>query len=219
MIRLLATIETHPRLSHWSARVAGLPLLGSIWRMCVADPKRVDRFVKFAIVGAIGAVVDFVVLNLMKTVFEGAGLGEGWNVLMNPHQIQLTAANILSFTAAVLSNFTWNRLWTFPESRERPLGRQLVQFVTVSLLGLVINTVILVVMDRYVFQLFFSERVSYNLSKAIAIGVVLFWNFGMNLLWTYRGIQVGGTKRAEAQASEEAQNEDRELHGSQRGAE
>ena len=162
--------------------------MGPFWSRFLANPKRVERFFKFAVVGAIGAVVDFVVLNIMKLTFEAVRLGGGWDVAMQPHQIQLVAANAISFSAAVLSNFTWNRLWTFPESRERPLVTQLIQFTIVNVLGLVINTVILVVMDRYVFQLFFDERLSYNLAKAIAIGVVLFWNFGINLLWTYRGI-------------------------------
>jgi putative flippase GtrA len=204
LIRLFTTIETHPRLSRWSAWVAGLPLVGRFWGLCLADPKRVDRFVRFAIVGIIGALVDFGVLNVMKVVFERVGLGHSWDLPMDPHQIQLTVANALSFSAAVLSNFTWNRLWTFPESRERPLGRQLLQFATVSILGLVINTVILVVMDKYVFQHFVSERLSYNLAKAIAIGVVLFWNFGMNVLWTYRGIPIG-TQGVEMPASAPSQ--------------
>jgi putative flippase GtrA len=165
-----------------------MPVIGRYWGDLLSKPKRIERFVKFAIVGAVGAVVDFVLLNIMKIVFESVGLGVGWTVSMEPHQIQLVAANAISFSAAVLSNFTWNRLWTFPESRERPLLSQLLQFTVVNVLGLVINTVILVVMDRYVFQLFFSERLSYNLAKALAIGVVLFWNFGINLIWTYRGI-------------------------------
>ena len=165
-----------------------MPVIGRYWGDLLSKPKRIERFVKFAIVGAVGAVVDFVLLNIMKIVFESVGLGVGWTVSMETHQIQLVAANAISFSAAVLSNFTWNRLWTFPESRERPLLSQLLQFTVVNVLGLVINTVILVVMDRYVFQLFFSERLSYNLAKALAIGVVLFWNFGINLIWTYRGI-------------------------------
>jgi len=49
--------------------------------------------------------------------------------------------------------------------------------------------VLLVVMDRYVFQSLFSVRLSYNLAKAFAIGVVLFWNFGVNRIWTYKGIK------------------------------
>ncbi len=189
MIRIIAAIDSHPHLSRWSARVAGLPLVGRIWCKLRENPKEVERFIKFAIVGAIGAMVDFAVLNVMKLVFEGIGLGVGWNVTLDPHEIQLAAANTVSFSVAVLSNFTWNRLWTFPESRERPLGSQLGQFAIVNVLGWGINTVLLLVMDQLVFQHFVSVRLSYNLAKAFAIGVVLFWNFGVNRVWTYRGIK------------------------------
>ncbi len=185
MFRIVAVIEK----SRWSGWIGNLPLLGPLWTKLLSNPKELERFVKFAIVGAIGAVVDFVVLNVMKVVFEGLGLGVGWGVAWPPHQVQLVAANIISFSTAVLSNFTWNRLWTFPESRERPIGSQLAQFATVNVLGLIINTVILVIMDRFVFQHFVGERLSYNLAKAFAIGVVLFWNFGVNRIWTYRGIE------------------------------
>jgi putative flippase GtrA len=155
----------------------------------MGNPKELERFVKFAIVGALGAVVDFTVLNAMKRLFEAIGLGIGWGVGLEPHQIQLVAANIISFSAAVLSNFTWNRLWTFPESRDRPIGSQLVQFAVINVLGLAINTIILLTLDQYVFRHFLSERLSYNMAKAFAIGVVLFWNFGMNRIFTYRGIK------------------------------
>jgi putative flippase GtrA len=173
------------RFWEWTAR---MPLLGPLWPRLVKSPKELERFIKFAIVGAIGAVVDFIVLNIMKVLFERLGLGVGWDVPLEPHEIQLVAANTISFSVAVLSNFTWNRLWTFPESRERPLRSQLVQFALVNVLGWGINTLLLVTMDQYVFQHFVSERLSYNLAKAFAIGVVLFWNFGVNRLWTYRGI-------------------------------
>ena len=169
--------------------MARVPVVGGWWNGLVTNPKKIERFIKFAIVGAIGAAVDFAVLNIMKLVFEEIGLGEGWNVDASARQIQLTVANIISFSAAVLSNFTWNRLWTFPESRERPLGTQLLQFTIVNITGLLINTLILVGLDQYVLQHVLSARLSYNVAKAIAICVVLFWNFGMNLIWTYRGIE------------------------------
>ncbi len=153
------------------------------------SPKEIERFLKFAIVGAIGAVVDFAVLNIMKIIFEHMGVGVDWHIGLTPQQIQLIAANSISFSTAVVSNFTWNRLWTFPESRERPIASQLAQFATVNVIGLLINTIILVVMDSYVFGRFASDRLSYNLAKAFAIGVVLFWNFGINRIWTYKGIK------------------------------
>ena len=129
------------------------------------------RFVKFAIVGAIGAIIDFSVLNLMHKAF-------GWNLLW---------ANTLSVSVAIVSNFTWNRLWTFPESRSRRKREQLPQFALINIIGLGINNLIVVGLTP-LFANFIPDPWDYNLAKAIAIGVVLFWNFGANRIWTYRGL-------------------------------
>lgn len=137
-----------------------------------AEERRTEilRFVKFGAVGAIGACVDFGILNLGIQVF---GLAK-W------------LANTFSFFAAVLSNFVWNRLWTFPESRARSLWSQLGQFFLVSLAGYGINQAVFLSLDRHAFA---SWGIwGYNLAKAIAILVVLFWNFGVNRVWTYREI-------------------------------
>jgi putative flippase GtrA len=134
-------------------------------------PAELARFGKFAIVGTIGAVVDFSILNLGIQVF---GLAK-W------------LANTFSFTAAVCSNFTWNRLWTYPESRRESPWRQLAQFFVVNLVGYGINQAVFLSLDRYVFA---SWGVwGYNVSKAAAIGIVLFWNYGINRIWTYRAIR------------------------------
>jgi len=151
--------------------------------------KELGRFVKFAVVGAIGTVVDFGILNLL---IQQVGLDKFW-------------ANTCSFTAAVISNFTWNRLWTFPESRQRPLVSQLGQFALVNLAGLVINQTIFLGLDKFVLGeagLLAAPvaglaglvgtthfTLAYNLAKAIAIIIVLFWNFGINRVWTYKGIE------------------------------
>lgn len=137
-----------------------------------ANAKELKRFLKFAVVGTSGAVVDFGVLNLLHLVF---GFSKFW-------------ANTFSFSAAVLNNFTWNRLWTFPESRERNLKSQLVQFAIVNLIGLFINQIVFLSLDAYVFGPWLGE-LGYNVAKAVAIVVVLFWNYGINRIWTYRGIE------------------------------
>ena len=130
----------------------------------------VERFLKFSVVGTIGAVVDFSVLNFG---IQALGLYKG-------------IANAISFSVAVMSNFTWNRLWTYPESREKPIGSQLGQFFAVNFVGLMINEAIFLSLDHFVFAPWGVW--GYNISKAIAIGVVLFWNFGVNRLWTYKDI-------------------------------
>lgn len=140
------------------------------------------RFLKFATVGAIGMVVDLTVLNVMYRLVLPA-LAPGLS-----DETRLIMANSISFTVAVVSNFTWNRLWTFPESRQRPLGTQLVQFTIVNVIGLAINNVILWLVFQ-VTQQVLPDPLDYNVAKIVAIGVVLFWNYGANRLWTYRGIK------------------------------
>jgi putative flippase GtrA len=50
-----------------------------------------------------------------------------------------------------------------------------------------INNLIVVGVDA-ILRPIIGEPYSYNIAKLIAIGVVLFWNFSINRLWTYRGL-------------------------------
>ena len=143
----------------------------SILTLYAENRKEFERFVKFAVVGLIGAVIDVSILYVMHEIY-------GWPPIW---------ANTLSVSVAILSNFTWNRLWTFPESRSRRKREQLVQFTLVNVIGLGINDVIVVGLEA-VFAQFIAEPGDLFLAKFIAIGVVLFWNFGANRLWTYRGL-------------------------------
>jgi putative flippase GtrA len=145
-----------------------------------SNRKEVKRFAKFATVGAAGAITHFSIVNILVQL---VGLSE-------------RVANPFGFGAAVLQNFILNRRWTFPESRQRHAGRQLIQFAAVSIIGLLINQLVFVVVDtflepvimRLVPQPRLGHAISYNLALAVAIGVVLFWNFAANRLWTYRGL-------------------------------
>lgn len=138
--------------------------------------KEVKRFIKFGIVGAIGSVIDFGVLNAL--IFLAGWISPQGKIV----------ANLISTSMAIVSNFVWNRLWTFPESRQRNRTIQLVQFTIVNLIGLAINTGIFFVADHYLYELYFPTNIAIQLAKATAIGIVLFWNFGANRLWTYRGL-------------------------------
>jgi len=138
----------------------------------VERPKELARFLKFAAVGLLGMAVDLTILNVMH---KAVGL-------------PLLVSNSISFTTAVISNFTWNRLWTFPESRQRPIIPQLGQFALVNVIGLGINNLVLWAVFQLTTQ-FVRDPWDYNLAKVTAIGVVLFWNYFVNRLWTYRGIE------------------------------
>jgi putative flippase GtrA len=146
--------------------------------------KEAKRFIKFGIVGALGAVVDFSVFNALIFMLH-------WT-----SDEQKLLANIISVSVAIISNFTWNRLWTFPESQSRKKRVQLVQFTVVNLVGLILNSIIFYFSYKFFFvpmlELWMEpgllRALAANLAKAFAIGLVLFWNFGANRLWTYRGL-------------------------------
>jgi putative flippase GtrA len=141
----------------------------------------VRRFIKFMIVGGIGAMLDVSVLTLLVFVFH----------------VPDYLANIVSVACAIVSNFTWNTLWTFPESREQnKLHKHFAQFALVNIVGLGINEIVFVLTDKFLFEPLL-ERVGVNPAlgiypaKMFAIGIVLFWNFGINRIWTYRHIKFG----------------------------
>ena len=167
MVGHAITKETLPAPLIWFLRLPVINRLGLDRR-----PQELLRFLKFATVGAIGMVVDLSILNLMHKVFG----------------LHLLVANSISFSTAVVSNCTWNRLWTFPESRQRPILGQLGQFALVNVIGLGINNAVLWGVFRLITG-FVLDPFDYNLAKITAIGVVLFWNYGVNRVWTYRGIK------------------------------
>lgn len=141
--------------------------LFSLAKSLQTNNRLVRQFLKFAVVGTIGAAMDFGILTALVELFH----------------LNLYVANTVSFTAAVLSNYLWNSFWTFGDLPKQH-SRQLVQFFAVSIIGLFINQAILYffydIAGLHVF------RFGYLAAKAIATIVVLFWNFAANKLWTFR---------------------------------
>jgi putative flippase GtrA len=146
-----------------------------------SDPKERGRFFRFAIVGTLGAAIDFGVMNLLSHVANMA----------------LVYAGTISFTCAVINNFIWNRLWTYPESRSRPLFGQLGMFFLVNLAGVLIRIPTLHYLEppllRFFVSIFHSsydkaEFYAKNFTLAAALGIVMLWNFFVNRYWTYNDI-------------------------------
>jgi putative flippase GtrA len=149
--------------------------------MILNDTKERNRFFKFALVGTLGAVIDFGVMNLLSHFTN----------------ISLVFAGTISFICAVISNFIWNRYWTYPESRSRPLVSQMGMFFTVNTAGVAIRIPILHFVEPPLMRFFESLlHISYasaefyakNLTLAAAVGIVMLWNFFVNRYWTYNDI-------------------------------
>jgi len=147
----------------------------------VTNSQERTRFIRFLTVGAIGAAVDFGIMNLFSKLFN----------------MPLTVAGTISFVCAILSNFLWNRYWTYPDSRSRPIARQLTMFFIVNVAGLVIRLPILHFLEPPMRGLF--ERLALNIpltpdllgknfTLMVAVCVVMLWNFFVNRYWTYNDV-------------------------------
>lgn len=150
--------------------------------MIVLENREHKRFVKFAIVGAIGSLIDIGVMNLMTQAFH----------------LPLVIGGTISFFCAVTNNFIGNRFWTYPDSRSKPIHHQLGMFTLVNTIGIAIRIPILKYVEPPLARLFESlAHISYNAADAIAknvtlifaIGVVMLWNFFINRYWTYNDIE------------------------------
>ena len=146
----------------------------------ITNPQERTRFLKFMAVGVFGAVVDFGIMNLFSKLF---GLALVW-------------AGTISFICAIISNFIWNRYWTYPDSRSRPMSRQLIMFFVVNVAGLAIRLPILHFLEppmrslfvRLALPVFTPEFLGKNFTLAVAVGVVMLWNFFVNRYWTYNDV-------------------------------
>jgi dolichol-phosphate mannosyltransferase len=146
------------------------------------NKKEVKRFGKFAIVGISGLVVDYFILNLL-TYFLGVSK---WPAIG------------IAFTCAAINNFVWNRVWVYPESREVKKRKQLPVFFTVNAVGLGINWLIFFLLNQPMDNLMAAMPISLvarhhlgislNVTKGIAAVVVMFWNFAINRLVTFRSV-------------------------------
>lgn len=150
--------------------------------MIVTEKREHIRFVKFAVVGAIGSLIDIGVMNLMTQVFH----------------LPLVIGGSISFICAVTNNFFGNRFWTYPDSRSKPVHHQLGMFFIVNAVGIAIRIPILKYVEPPLAKLFESvAHISFDTADALAknatlifaIGVVMLWNFFINRYWTYNDVE------------------------------
>jgi putative flippase GtrA len=160
--------------------------------------KEVERFLKFAVVGVIGAIVDFGTLFVLQAT-----------VLPPVNDLNVVIATTCAFIAAIISNFTWNRLWTYPDSRSRSMRRQMALFTFISLVGWLGRTVwirlaylpvghalmplllpvILNFRPGYIPGMHAEAKLGTLAAQLVGVVVVMFWNFFANRLWTYNDVK------------------------------
>lgn len=130
----------------------------------------IGRFLRFGAVGLSGVFVDMAVLYLLH---DPSTLGWG-----------LTRSKVIAAEAAIINNFIWNDAWTFSDMSSQQQGwrkrlKRLLKFNIVCLVGLVLNVLLL----NFLYN---TLGVHYQIANLIAIAIVTFWNFWINLKLSWR---------------------------------
>ena len=130
------------------------------------------KFVKFGVVGASGAIIDFGLTAFCKGIL---GVPE-------------LLANAIGFTLAATSNYFLNRVWTW-RSTSKSVGIEYAKFFFVSLIGLGLNSLIVFLLkDVSIIPCFVDTTLDWNfwVAMVIATAVVMVWNFLANNFFTFR---------------------------------
>ena len=135
--------------------------------------KLIGQFTRFGVVGLVGLVIDLAVFNLLRaTVLSPDNLHEG-----------PVLAKVISTSLAIVANWIGNRYWTFREHRGRQLWREFVEFLIVSLGGMLIGLACLWISH---YLLGFTSILADNIStNVIGLALGTLFRFTFYRLWVF----------------------------------
>jgi putative flippase GtrA len=128
-----------------------------------------SRFLRFCAAGGVATAIQYALLILLVHAFG-----------MAP-----TPASSIGFVLSAGVNYLLNYRFTFQS--DRPHGAAAAKFALLAGTGLLINAAIMHVMT--------GVGAHYLVAQVCATGVVLFWNFIGNSVWTFGMSAVGESRR------------------------
>jgi len=99
----------------------------------------------------------------------------------------LIPLNVVSFTIATTNSYFLNKNWAFHDHSHAHEGRKASMFLFVSIIGVAINTGVVVAITTFVDPMFGVEARPWLFgAKVIATGVSLVWNFTGYKLFVFK---------------------------------
>lgn len=136
-------------------------------------PRILAQVGRFGVVGVVGLVVDIALFNLLRAT------------VLSPEEVAAgpILAKILSTSVAIIVNWIGSRYWSFRLDRRRPPLREAVEFVLVSIGGLIIAVACLAV-SREV--LGFTSVLADNIaSNVVGLGLGSLFRFSLYRWWVF----------------------------------
>ncbi len=121
---------------------------------------------KFTAVGIANTTIDFGVFSLLKSV---TGVTSG---------LILPGINVPGFSVAVVNSYLWNKYWTFGQKETRQIPGEFIQFLVISIIGIMINSALIYIITTIIKPQFgIDPNLWATLAKGIATPVSMGWNF------------------------------------------
>ena len=148
-----------------------LPLIGALFR---------PRFIKFGIVGASGVVVNLAVLYVgLEYLFTD----------ITQQTLRLNLSLALAIFIATISNFFWNRRWTWQDRKQHrtvPVVVQFGQYALACWVGIAV---------QFGLTNLFALFLHYMVANLIAVVIASLFNFVANDFWTFGRLKMNRANR------------------------
>lgn len=121
------------------------------------------RFLKFAIVGGSGVIVNMGLLFILSDFFH----------------IYYILSSIIAIETSIILNFILNDIWTWADRKKKSFIHRFIQYhVAVGITAILVNWILLILLTE-IFGLY------YLISNLIGIGAGTLANYTINDLWTF----------------------------------
>ncbi len=121
------------------------------------------QFLKFALVGALGTLINLGILYCFTEFFK----------------VYYLISEIFAFVIVSINNYLLDKVWTFKEEVREQVVIKYFQFFTISVIALMINLIFLFILVEY-FHLW------YIFAEIFAIGCAFLINFSGNRYFTFK---------------------------------
>lgn len=133
------------------------------------------QIAKFGCVGAANFAVDIGILNLL-IFLSGTAVGFAYIIF-----------KVISFAFAVTNSYIWNKIWTFKKTGGKDTGKEFFQFITISVIGLILNAAVAGFLVIVVGPLGgIKVKTWASVSAAAASACVMAWNFIGYKFWVFK---------------------------------